>query len=120
MTQAYQGPGFYNRELVPPSVMDECVCGHVTSLESENFILVRGRLLEIYILREIRSKHDNLLKGFLELQFRESLFGDIESIGLIRRQGNLLDSILLSFQTAKVNAICFIILLFIQKKFSFL
>lgn len=96
---------YLSKNLLESTSVDFSVTGYLVDPLKANLVISRVSSIEIYFLNEFSQLfNNNSFSSDANLFLFETipLFGEIAGLNVIHRPGKQLDSILVSFRTAKV------------------
>eukprot|EP00698_Gefionella_okellyi_P000539 TRINITY_DN10481_c0_g1_i1.p1 TRINITY_DN10481_c0_g1~~TRINITY_DN10481_c0_g1_i1.p1 ORF type:complete len:1389 (-),score=267.20 TRINITY_DN10481_c0_g1_i1:15-4181(-) len=88
------------KQSLPPTSVEHCVSGHITSADDWNLLVGRTTSLSLYRLNVTGSA-----AATFELICSSQLNGTIESIAVVRFAGDARDSVLLTLSPAKISVL---------------
>jgi hypothetical protein len=90
------------KTLQSPTTVDTCVTCFLCTENEPNLVLGKTSLLQIYTIKTKKNPETGQLQCSLELLLEKKLNGNIVSMAAVRFPGKKLDSLYMTFPSAKV------------------
>lgn len=94
------------KQFRPSSGIDHCIAARFLHEDEVNLVVCKTNFLQVFRVREenVQTPVDKQSKPtqILELAFEQKLFGNVESVNVVRLPGRRRDALLFSFFDAKV------------------